>query len=65
MQFFKLKMESGGAFISAISVIGGDPLKLVRIKKDVNIIKNALSFEKKGFKYQTAYGKKLTNSEMY
>lgn len=35
----------GGAFISAISVIGGDPLKLVRIKKDVNIIKDAIKFK--------------------
>ena len=32
----------GSAFISAISVLGGDPLKLVKVKKDFNIIKDAI-----------------------
>ena len=36
----------GSAFISAISVLGGDPLKLVKVKKDFNIIKDAIKLKK-------------------
>ena len=35
----------GSAFISAISVLGGDPLKLVKVKKDFNIIKDAIKLK--------------------